>query len=55
MKVLRAIQKEHGKNWNDCWDLVPPDYNCLHQLFGGFAAIFPNNATVECVFSIMRY
>jgi hypothetical protein len=53
---LHEQAKKESTDWNDHWDVMPSkDYGNLRMFFGGFATMFPNTATVESDFSIMRY
>jgi hypothetical protein len=54
--VTKAID-QHDENtfFNDAWDVVKGRFSGLRQFCGGLATAFPNMATIESDFSMVKW
>ena len=44
-----------GNTFSEAWEKLQPRFPALCELCGGLATVFPNTATVESDFSILKW
>lgn len=55
--ALKLALDGHDEKWlfNEAWDAVKPRFKTLREFCGGLATAFPNTASVESDFSIIKW